>query len=33
MHSPKVQEQELLMQLMQNQQKNPQFTNGKLNGG
>ena len=33
MHSPKIQEQELLMQLMQNQQKNPQFTNGKLNGG
>lgn len=33
MHSPKVQEQELLMQLMQNQQKNSQFTNGKLNGG
>ena len=33
MHSPKVQEQELLMQLMQNQQKNPQYMNGKVNGG
>lgn len=33
MHSPKVQEQELLMQLMQNQAKNPQLQNGKLNGG
>jgi ABC-type phosphate transport system auxiliary subunit len=31
MHSPKVAEQELLMQLMQNQQK--QHVNGKLNGG
>ena len=31
MHSPKIAEQELLMQLMQNQQK--QHVNGKLNGG
>tara|TARA_Y100000004_G_scaffold23047_1_gene23421 strand:+ start:1079 stop:1375 length:297 start_codon:yes stop_codon:yes gene_type:complete len=33
MHSPKVQEQELLMQLMKNQQQPQQYTNGKLNGG
>jgi hypothetical protein len=34
MHSPKVQEQELIMQLMKNQgtQVN-QYQNGKLNGG
>lgn len=31
MHSPKIQEQELMMQLMQNQQK--QQVNGKLSGG
>ena len=31
MHSPKVQEQELLMQLMANQQKST--PNGKLHGG
>jgi len=31
MHSPKVQEQELLMQLMANQQKST--PNGKLQGG
>jgi hypothetical protein len=30
MHSPKIAEQELLMQLMQNQQKKP---NGKMIGG
>jgi hypothetical protein len=30
MHSPKIAEQELLMQLMQNQQKKP---NGKMLGG
>tara|TARA_Y100001973_G_C5177682_1_gene323044 strand:- start:605 stop:892 length:288 start_codon:yes stop_codon:yes gene_type:complete len=30
MHSPKIAEQELLMQLMQNQQQKP---NGKLMGG
>ena len=30
MHSPKVAEQELLMQLMQNQQQKP---NGKMQGG
>ena len=34
MHSPKVQEQELLMQLMQNQTKpNANYTNGKMSGG
>lgn len=33
MHSPKVAEQELLMQLMQNQAKSPQMMNGKMNGG
>ena len=31
MHSPKIQEQELVMQLMQNQQK--QHVNGKMSGG
>ena len=31
MHSPKIQEQELMMQLMQNQQK--QQVNGKMSGG
>jgi hypothetical protein len=31
MHSPKLQEQELMLQLMQNQQK--QQVNGKLSGG
>ena len=31
MHSPKIQEQELIMQLMQNQQK--QHVNGKMSGG
>ena len=31
MHSPKVAEQELMMQLLQNQQK--QQVNGKLHGG
>ena len=31
MHSPKIQEQELLMQLMQNQQK--AAPNGKIQGG
>ena len=31
MHSPKIAEQELLMQLMQNQQK--QQVNGKIQGG
>ena len=31
MHSPKVAEQELMMQLLQNQQK--QTVNGKLTGG
>tara|TARA_B100001939_G_scaffold21549_2_gene17530 strand:- start:262 stop:558 length:297 start_codon:yes stop_codon:yes gene_type:complete len=33
MHSPKVQEQEMIMQLLQHQQQKPQFTNGKMNGG
>ena len=34
MHSPKVQEQELMMQLLKNQQNSPQqYQNGKLNGG
>ena len=31
MHSPKIQEQELMMQLLNNQQK--QQVNGKLHGG
>ena len=31
MHSPKIQEQELMMQLINNQQK--QHVNGKLSGG
>ena len=31
MHSPKLQEQELMMQLLNNQQK--QHVNGKLSGG
>lgn len=31
MHSPKIQEQELMMQLMQNQQN--QQVNGKMSGG
>ena len=31
MHSPKLQEQELMMQLLNNQQK--QQVNGKLSGG
>ena len=33
MHSPKVQEQEMIMQLLQHQQKQPQYPNGKINGG
>jgi len=33
MHSPKVQEQELMMQLLANQQQKPPYTNGKINGG
>ena len=33
MHSPKIQEQELMMQLLANQQKPQQYQNGKLNGG
>lgn len=34
MHSPKVQEQELMMQLIKNQQNAPQqYVNGKINGG
>ena len=33
MHSPKIQEQELMMQLMKNQQNSPQMMNGKINGG
>jgi len=33
MHSPKVQEQELMMQLLANQQNKPQYINGKTNGG
>ena len=34
MHSPKVQEQELMMQLIENQQNSPQqYMNGKINGG
>ena len=34
MHSPKVQEQELMMQLIKNQQNSPQqYVNGKINGG
>ena len=33
MHSPKIQEQELMMQLLNNQQKSPQMMNGKMNGG
>jgi hypothetical protein len=31
MHSPKIAEQELMLQLMQNQQK--QNVNGKMSGG
>jgi hypothetical protein len=33
MHSPKLQEQELLMQLMQNKQNGMQNSNGKIIGG
>ena len=33
MHSPKVQEQEIMMQLLKNQQNNPTYINGKANGG
>ena len=33
MHSPKVQEQEIMMQLLKNQQNNPNYINGKANGG
>ena len=33
MHSPKVQEQELMMQLLQNQQKVQHMPNGKISGG
>lgn len=33
MHSPRIQEQELMMQLLQNQQKTQPMANGKINGG
>ena len=33
MHSPRIQEQELMMQLLQNQQKTQPMANGKMNGG